>query len=74
MTDHITHIWVSAEREVFSNREHKKRNRPAAKEDQATDRVHRIGQKRGAPLFKLNREGTLEEKISQIDNKMYGNN
>ncbi|MFP4532404.1 MAG: DEAD/DEAH box helicase [Desulfobacterales bacterium] len=38
----------------------------AAKEDQATDRVHRIGQKRGVQVFKLVTEGTLEEKISAI--------
>ncbi len=38
----------------------------AAKEDQATDRVHRIGQQRGVQVFKLVTEGTLEEKISAI--------
>jgi SNF2 family DNA or RNA helicase len=38
----------------------------AAKEDQATDRVHRIGQTRGVQVFKLVTEGTLEEKISAI--------
>jgi SNF2 family DNA or RNA helicase len=38
----------------------------AAKEDQATDRVHRIGQTRGVQVFKLVTEGTLEEKISEI--------
>jgi superfamily II DNA or RNA helicase len=38
----------------------------AAKEDQATDRVHRIGQARGVQVFKLVTEGTLEEKISTI--------
>src|SRR6056297_690402 len=38
----------------------------AAKEDQATDRVHRIGQKRGVQVCKLVTEGTLEEKISAI--------
>jgi superfamily II DNA or RNA helicase len=38
----------------------------AAKEDQATDRVHRIGQKRGVQVFKLVTEGTLEEKISAL--------
>jgi SNF2 family DNA or RNA helicase len=37
----------------------------AAKEDQATDRVHRIGQRRGGvQVFKLVTEGTLEEKIA----------
>lgn len=38
----------------------------AAKEDQATDRVHRIGQTRGVQVFKLITEGTLEEKISAL--------
>ena len=38
----------------------------AAREDQATDRVHRIGQRRGVHVFKLVTEGTLEEKISAI--------
>ena len=38
----------------------------AAREDQATDRVHRIGQTRGVHVFKLVTEGTLEEKISAI--------
>lgn len=38
----------------------------AAREDQATDRVHRIGQKRGVQVFKLVTEGTLEEKISAL--------
>ena len=38
----------------------------AAKEDQATDRVHRIGQRRGVQVFKLVTEGTLEEKISAV--------
>jgi len=41
----------------------------AAKENQATDRVHRIGQKRGVQVFKLVTEGTLEEKISAIIEK-----
>ena len=41
----------------------------AAKEDQATDRVHRIGQQRGVQVFKLVTEGTLEEKISAIIEK-----
>jgi hypothetical protein len=38
----------------------------AAKEDQATDRVHRIGQTRGVQVFKLLTKGTLEEKIAAI--------
>ncbi|GAB4516436.1 MAG: hypothetical protein Tsb0020_35090 [Haliangiales bacterium] len=38
----------------------------AAREDQATDRVHRIGQTRGVHVFKLVTEGTLEEKIAAI--------
>jgi SNF2 family DNA or RNA helicase len=38
----------------------------AAREDQATDRVHRIGQKQTVHIFKLVTEGTLEEKISAI--------
>jgi superfamily II DNA or RNA helicase len=38
----------------------------AAREDQATDRVHRIGQRRGVQVFKLITLGTLEEKISAI--------
>lgn len=38
----------------------------AAKEDQATDRVHRMGQRRAVQVFKLVTEGTLEEKIADI--------
>jgi SNF2 family DNA or RNA helicase len=38
----------------------------AAREDQATDRCHRIGQKKAVQVFKLIAEGTLEEKISAI--------
>ncbi len=41
----------------------------AAKEDQATDRVHRIGQKRGVQVFKLVTQGTMEEKIAAIIDK-----
>jgi superfamily II DNA or RNA helicase len=36
----------------------------AAREDQATDRVHRMGQKSSVQVFKLVTEGTLEEKIA----------
>lgn len=38
----------------------------AAREDQATDRVHRIGQKRGVQVFKLVTKGTLEEGIDEM--------
>ncbi len=38
----------------------------AAREDQATDRVHRIGQTRGVQVFKLITKGTLEEKIDSM--------
>jgi superfamily II DNA or RNA helicase len=38
----------------------------AAREDQATDRVYRIGQRRAVQVFKLVAEGTLEEKIAAI--------
>ena len=38
----------------------------ASREDQATDRVHRIGQTRGVQVFKLITQGTLEEKIAAI--------
>ncbi len=38
----------------------------AAREEQATDRVHRIGQTRGVQVFKLLTRNTLEEKIDQI--------
>jgi superfamily II DNA or RNA helicase len=41
----------------------------AAREDQATDRVHRIGQRRGVQVFKLVTEGTLEEKIAALIEK-----
>jgi superfamily II DNA or RNA helicase len=41
----------------------------AARENQATDRVHRIGQKRAVQVFKLVCEGTLEEKIAAIIEK-----
>ncbi|NGX58131.1 MAG: hypothetical protein K940chlam3_01035, partial [Chlamydiae bacterium] len=38
----------------------------AARENQATDRVHRIGQERGVQVFKLVTRGTFEEKIHQM--------
>ncbi|MBI3236343.1 MAG: SWF/SNF helicase family protein, partial [Chlamydiales bacterium] len=37
-----------------------------AREDQATDRVHRIGQNRGVQVFKLVTKGTIEEHIHQL--------
>ncbi|MDQ7784119.1 MAG: DEAD/DEAH box helicase [Desulfomonilaceae bacterium] len=41
----------------------------SAREQQATDRVHRIGQSRGVQVFKLITENTLEEKIDKIITK-----
>ena len=41
----------------------------AAREDQATDRVYRLGQKRAVQVFKLVTEGTLEEKIAALIEK-----
>lgn len=38
----------------------------AAREEQATDRVHRIGQQRGVQVFKLVTVGTFEEKIDRL--------
>jgi superfamily II DNA or RNA helicase len=38
----------------------------AAREDQATDRLYRIGQKRVVQVFKLVTESTLEERIAMI--------
>ncbi|MEM9409323.1 MAG: C-terminal helicase domain-containing protein, partial [Acidobacteriota bacterium] len=38
----------------------------AAREDQATDRLYRIGQKRAVQVFKLVTEDTLEERIAAI--------
>lgn len=38
----------------------------SAREEQATDRVHRIGQRRGVQVFKLITENTLEEKIDWV--------
>ncbi len=40
-----------------------------AVEDQATDRVHRIGQKRGVQVFKLVTRNTVEEHIDQLIRK-----
>lgn len=41
----------------------------AAREDQATDRVHRIGQTRGVQVFKLVTKRTFEERIDELINK-----
>ncbi len=38
----------------------------AARENQATDRVHRIGQTRGVQVFKLLTKSTIEERIDQL--------
>ncbi len=38
----------------------------AAREDQASDRVHRIGQSRGVQVWKLVTHGTIEERIDRI--------
>lgn len=38
----------------------------AAKEDQATDRIHRIGQIKNVQVYKLVTKGTLEERIDGI--------
>lgn len=38
----------------------------AARENQATDRVHRIGQKRGVQVFKLVTKDTVEEHIDSL--------
>jgi SNF2 family DNA or RNA helicase len=38
----------------------------ASKENQATDRVHRIGQNKNVQVFKLVTKGTLEEKIDAM--------
>src|SRR5690606_27766972 len=41
----------------------------AAKENQATDRVHRIGQNKNVLVYKLVTRGTLEERIDELINK-----
>lgn len=41
----------------------------AARENQATDRVHRIGQTRGVQVFKLVTKGTFEERIDALITK-----
>jgi SNF2 family DNA or RNA helicase len=42
----------------------------AAKEEQATDRLHRIGQKKTVQVFKLITANTIEDRIHQlIENK-----
>ncbi len=43
-----------------------------AKENQATDRVHRIGQIRGVQVFKLVTKNTIEEHIHRLINKKLG--
>ncbi len=40
-----------------------------ARENQATDRVHRIGQKRGVQVFKMVTKSTIEEHIHQLIEK-----
>lgn len=37
-----------------------------AREDQATDRVHRLGQSKGVQVLKLITRGTIEEKIDEL--------
>jgi SNF2 family DNA or RNA helicase len=43
-----------------------------AKENQATDRVHRIGQSRGVQVFKLVTKDTIEERIHEIIERKRG--
>lgn len=44
----------------------------AARENQATDRVHRFGQSRGVQVFKLVSKHTFEERIDQIIERKKG--
>ena len=41
----------------------------AAREEQATSRVHRLGQKQAVQVFKFISQGTLEEKIHRLINR-----
>lgn len=41
----------------------------AARENQATDRVHRFGQQRGVQVFKLLTKATIEERIDRLISK-----
>ena len=43
-----------------------------AKENQATDRVHRFGQTRGVQVFKMVAKGTIEEHINEMIEKKKG--
>ncbi|GAB4233623.1 MAG: DEAD/DEAH box helicase [Chlamydiales bacterium] len=43
-----------------------------AVEDQATDRLHRIGQKKSVSSYKLVTVGTIEEKIVELQNRKKG--
>jgi len=43
-----------------------------AREDQATDRVHRLGQRRGVQVLKLVTAGTIEEKIDAMIERKRG--
>ncbi|NGX39465.1 MAG: hypothetical protein KR126chlam1_00794 [Chlamydiae bacterium] len=43
-----------------------------AKENQATDRVHRMGQKRGVQVFKLVTKDTIEEQIHRLIERKIG--
>jgi superfamily II DNA or RNA helicase len=40
-----------------------------AVEDQATDRVHRIGQKKSVKVFKIHTRGTIDERIDELQTK-----